>query len=437
YSFDGGVIYEYTKEVESERSITIDWEASLSTEFAVAAGFIVGGSGLSNETSYAMTTTLGGSRGSSSTTVNTVSYHLEDNDPNDNFTVDVLDDKTFGVPVFRLKSGQSSCPHEPGTQHHDQVAIKVAEAVQVNVPETEAAVFELTLSNLSPSGQARTYLLGLEHPSNPDGAVVKVNGQPVNDISYTIDAGQSIPVTLTVERGPEAYNYEDLEIYLFAPCETDRADLMGIEPDSLFEQGISISAYFIESCSDVNISAPGEGWVIDPSFNDRMSINLNGYDLDHSQLEMVRVQYRPSNGNGAWINVAEVPKDSLGELYEVVVWDVSALSDGPFELRAVTQCSGGLPSGISDIVSGRLEREPPALLGSPSPSNGILHAADQIYIEFTEDIDCSKLTSLPSAIEDFVGLFDVSTGQQIDIDISCLGNKIVLTPNIQNKFIEN
>ena len=34
-------------------------------------------------------------------------------------------------------------------------------------------------------------------------------------------------------------------------------------------------------------------------------------------------------------------------------------------------------------------------------------------------------------------MFDATTGQPIDISISCLENKIVLIPNIQNQFIEN
>ena len=103
----------------------------------------------------------------------------------------------------------------------------------------------------------------------------------------------------------------------------------------------------------------------------------------------------------------------------------------------MTQCQGNLPPGISDVIIGRLEREPPALLGTPSPSDGILQSSDDIFIEFTELVNCSALTSLPTATENFVGLEFAATGQAIDIEISCLDNKIVIIPNIQNREIEN
>ena len=58
-----------------------------------------------------------------------------------------------------------------------------------------------------------------------------------------------------------------------------------------------------------------------------MAITFDSYDLNDSDLELIRVQYRLIGGNGAWINIAEIPKDSLGELFETIYWNNKPLND--------------------------------------------------------------------------------------------------------------
>ena len=51
--------------------------------------------------------------------------------------------------------------------------------------------------------------------SNPHSAKIFCNGAPMNQVQwYAIPWGTSLPVTVTVERGPVEYDYDDLEIVL-------------------------------------------------------------------------------------------------------------------------------------------------------------------------------------------------------------------------------
>ena len=126
----------------------------------------------------------------------------------------------------------------------------------------EPAVFTLTLGNKSPTEENRLYVLRLLTESNPYGAIVNVGGVPVSNgfQQYWIDPEQAQLATLTVERGPTRYMYDDLKLILYPPCEY-----------TLWEDGgplqrtdtLSFSVTFDAPCSDVTLLLPEAGWVYD------------------------------------------------------------------------------------------------------------------------------------------------------------------------------
>ncbi len=71
-------------------------------------------------------------------------------------------------------------------------------------------------------------------------------------------------------------------------------------------------------------------------------------------------------------------------------------------------------------------------MGVPQPSDGVYQVGDEISFTFNQEINCDKLNPVDGVI-----LFDATTNQPIDIDITCYQNKIVLDPNFQNQFFEN
>ena len=75
-------------------------------------------------------------------------YYLGDDDPDDDYLVQVVEDKVYGVPAFKLVSGQTSCPFEPGTVPREGVQLTSNTTYQ-SVEESEQAVYILHLANTS------------------------------------------------------------------------------------------------------------------------------------------------------------------------------------------------------------------------------------------------------------------------------------------------
>ncbi|TXB63176.1 LamG-like jellyroll fold domain-containing protein [Phaeodactylibacter luteus] len=446
-SFASGTVYEESFTSEETTISTSGNEFSTRLGGFVATGGTLNGVGALEELSLGITFNRSTENSSSSQTSRTVGYTLADDDVFDNFTVDIREDRVYQVPVFDLKAGQSSCPHEPNTQHREEVSLSVGNAVATNINSTDAAVFNLSLGNLAPSGDVGFYTLALVPESNPDGAAFTINGDALlgDGQVYQIPANGSQTVTLSVERGPEAYVYEDLKVALYSECEFERAVGLGIPRagvNPLFYKELELDVYFLEPCSEVNISAPMQDWVITPQDQDTLFITLNGYDKNDDDLVLIRLQYRPEVGDGSWINIAEIPKDSLGEVFEVATWSLSNLNDGAYELRAVTQCDDpALNPGFSEVIRGRKETRPPRLLGTPQPSDGVLGPGDEISIRFTKRIDCNDITQAEGIGTNIqnnnVGLYDAATGVLIDAIITCNEDELKIVPNVPNQYIEN
>jgi hypothetical protein len=459
-SFDAGFEYEY-----SETSDTTSTHATTNTaDTEGTISLLLGGEfndvGATGNVKFFYSTSNGKSTETGAQKGFTTGYVLADNDPGDAFSIDVAMDSVYKTPVFRTKSGQSSCPWEPGTAHREGTNLQMAAGygpVAVDVPSKEPAVYKFILGNTSETNEVFTYGFTAGPESNPDGAIIKVNGAALDHpIMYAIPYGTSIPVTLTLERGPVKYNYDSLEIVLYSLCEDDRANNLGIDPalDKILYSAIYISAHFIEPCSEVEINVPQQDWVIFPDplttgSDDVLRITTSGYDKSQAQFDSIRVQYRRSDGDGAWINIvppndpniqavqhgASIVKANLGDVFTQFYWDTQGLSDGPYEIRAIALCSGNADDkpGYSHIIKGRIERQPPSLIGTPEPSDGVLQVGDEISFTFNKDINCSKLNPVTKVL-----LFDETAGNKpIDINVTCEGNKILLVPNIQNVFIEN
>ncbi|MFM8371457.1 MAG: Ig-like domain-containing protein, partial [Bacteroidota bacterium] len=73
----------------------------------------------------------------------------------------------------------------------------------------------------------------------------------------------------------------------------------------------------------------------------------------------------------------------------------------------------------------------------PEPADGVLSAGDEISIQFTEPIRCDQIIQADFFNNNNIGLYNAETDQLIDAVITCSGDKIVIVPNVPNRFIEN
>ena len=477
-SFDGLTSYSESKQVEQSKSSSFEYSVEDNGSIAGEFGLEVDGLGYGLNLKASFGSSSSNSTTTSNTETSTVSYTLADDDPNDSYTIDILDDPVTGTPYYQLVAGESMCPWIPGTLNREEIGFQIDRVTAVNVPENEAAVFSVEMSNLGQTGNdPLVYILGLKQGSNPDGAVVTVDGEAmINPIPIQLQPGETKTFLIAVEKGPDVnvYNYSDIGIFAASECQYQHALGLGYnlaayadwesnhdgDPKPLeldderegiynvvdlqkFYKQFSLNVEYIEPCSRVNIGFPLQNWVQTPAMGNNLVINLNEYNNTDPDLELIRVQYRKTGGDGAWINITEVQKaDLTNPIFYNVTWDMAPLSDAPYEIRALAICFSGLNPGISKVVQGRKETEPPKVFGTPKPSDGVLSPGDEISIEFTKRINCNKVYQADGNGTNInlnnIALQDMTLGGiLVDAIITCKDEKLFIVPNVPNQYIEN
>ena len=458
-SFDAGAVYESETSEQTTSSSSFSYKDESINEFYTNLGININGFGITNENLTSIRILEAGSENETEELSRTVKYVLKDDDPGDNYTVDLKKDGVYGTPVFDVVSGESMCPWEPNTVNRQEVSLAIDPTIQTGVGSNEAAVFNLTLGNTSQTSQTMAYRIGEVPGSNPNGALIDIIGISENTQDIQVPAFESEQFTMTIDRGPIEYTYLDMQIAAFSGCEYDRALQLGYAPgtqpilpldgyaiadgestipDSRFYKEVELDVYFAEPCSEIDI-APILNDVIIPTSDPSVSINMFDYDLNNPVFKEVRLQYRYTEGSGAWINIIDpLPKDELGDPFTTRFWDTGPLQDGIYEVRAVAICFNpeSLP-GISTIREVRIEREPPQVLGVPEPADGVLSPGDEISIRFTKRIDCDQIFYADMSGNNTIGLYDATTNALKDAIITCSEDKIILVPNVPASEIEN
>ncbi|MEO0008597.1 MAG: hypothetical protein RJA20_2793, partial [Bacteroidota bacterium] len=176
-TFDAGVTYENSSTIENTKSMAFGFGVDVTGTAALELGALLNGTG--GTVKLGMEISMGVASDFSNTQSNsqTIAYTLADDDIKDVFTVDVLQDRAYGTPVFRTVSGNSSCPYEEKTVPRDGLTLTVDKTVATNVTDNDKAIFKFNLGNVSQTDEWRYYTLALYNVANPDGAIVKVQGE--------------------------------------------------------------------------------------------------------------------------------------------------------------------------------------------------------------------------------------------------------------------
>ncbi|HEX5111944.1 MAG TPA: T9SS type A sorting domain-containing protein, partial [Saprospiraceae bacterium] len=456
-SFDAGTEFEYSETSDTTTSEIHEDFTNSATLISADIGLTLDGFGFITSPKVIINTSNGGRDGTGTSQGVTTGYVLKDDDPGDAFSIDVGMDDVYKTPVFNLKAGQSNCPWEPGTANREGTNIGFAPGYSnevINVPSNEAAVFKLVLGNLSATNEQWTYFLTSIAEHNPDGAIIKYNGHPLNYLQpFIIPYGDSQEVTITVERGPVEYEYDNLLVAELSACEYERNLTLSIpvDDDEKFFSGLELSVHFIRPCSEVTMNVPEQNWVVDNTGSPNLPITVTGYDLNNTDFQLIRVQYRRADGDGAWINLPSpylsakynpnwsgyTNQSALGPVFTQFTFNTTGLSDGEYELHAWAVCTGTASDkpGFSQIIRGRIDREPPKLVGIPEPSDGVLQVGDEISFTFNKPINCNQLWA--GTVIDHVNVYNTRTNTLVPSKVECGDNKIVIDSLAQNEFIEN
>jgi parallel beta-helix repeat protein len=383
YSFNGGgSSIQESETIEILQMTEISFQTTIDKDVALAAGLTVDGIGALLETNVNTTLSTGSSRVNSTTTSTTTGYHLEDDDAGDNFTVDIKYDPYYGTPVFDLISGQSSCPFEMGTQPRQGCSFDQSSYLKQEIVGN-SAFFEGVI--LQATGQTTNetfnYKLSVLSETNPFGAEIYVDGVNIsgNEINVSMKNFNSISknINLIRDNAIDIYEITGVAVKLVSACDPSIADTA------------ILNAYFVAPCTYVNITEPGENWVVNGS-NTTLSATIGGYDLSNPSFQRIDFQYRHYGtlGWGNWTTKETFQKAELGESFTIYDWDMQANQDGLYQIRAVAICTNNQQT-ISPYITGYLDKSEPELVSSWPVI--VLEPGDEIYFTYDEALDPSTV----------------------------------------------
>lgn len=413
-SFDGGAggIDENVTNSKTT-SQTIEFDMEISPAVAAEIGAEVNGSGIKQGVTVGFKMQNGKSKTTSSTSLTTTGYHLEDGDIGDYYSVDIKQDPVYGTPVFSLVAGTSSCPPEPGAQSRDKGQIIIYNSVLNNIPLTDKGFFTLNVVNKSESRETRNYLLALNNATS-NGATVEKDGQvfggitgviPINNLAYL----ESREVLVSVKKSNPNDNilsYPNIEFILSDACEG------GVEASN------TITANFVSPCGSINLEGPTEGWVVSSADNNILPVTFNNYT--YSSLANVTLQY--AKPGGAWINGFTLSNFQISNQGQTTYpWNVSALTDSIYKLRLKLVCTSGSVIYTS-YVTGLIDRKAPLLFGKPQPTDNNYVTGDEISYSYSENIK----TSNPG--NNNIEMYRLSNNSIIPFSVSGYENKMVIVP---------
>ena len=434
-TWDAGIEYEYIASSSQTTSNTFETTLQIDETFSISTGGLFNGFGVLTSVTQYFSQGNTESETEEQTTTTESGFFLSDNDPGDGYSMTVKADNCWNMPVYELNGGQSSCPWIEGTLRRQVADIAVEENLLVDMPPEEPAVFTVLLGNNSDTGEDGNYYLTVDNASNPYGLTLTASGDNLADgVNYSLAFGEQLEVSVSIDRGPEYYEYNNIVLQLVPDCEFDEFD----EDNWINYDEVEVSVHYKEPCSESEISFPEDGWLVDAAHldGDTLLVTIGEYDLTNTVFQSINLQYR-KDGIGDWFIAEEFDKDHLDTLvsnYVVTNWNIdpSIITDGEYELRSVATCSGDDYDGVSQIVSGLIDRTGPQEL-TTTPADGILGADDQISITFNETVDCDEIL-LGAGDITFV---DTETGIDLDFTITCGDNIIIIEPALADRFLEN
>jgi hypothetical protein len=314
-------------------------------------------------------------------------------------------------PVFTVRGGQSRCPYEgeesssfyvdnsnkvvklnTATLRREIPVLDAEPAIRTNVPEDGKASFTLKLQNQSESNTDVWYKISIAENTNPDGAVLLIDGVSA-ERSFLVPAWQTVTKTLTLSKGrADVMNYDSIGVILHSMCQFNPADYQDDLADTVY-----ISAHFMPECSSVDIKGMQDNWIVNYEDSNKVAITLNGYDVNHANLKKLDFQYKTLSGSPisvmSWFKDSTDYKAHTGDKAMIngkgevsFIWDINALTDRQYMIRARTTCSDGSVKE-STYYTGIIDRVTPTVFGTPEPADGILDPADDISIQFNEKLE--------------------------------------------------
>lgn len=412
YSFDAGSSITYTATNENGKGKQYENNFTGLAHVIGRTGFQIAGVGI---TATVTTDTGGGIHTSgeeTETETSTFSYTLAETGDDDAITVDVYGYGKYS-PIFRTRGGQTSGPYEgeaktkyyrPGTTIMEATMqievpkIDVDVATVTDVPAGQAANYTLRMMNESQTSEDVYYKLMMIDETNPDGAKLTIDGQPLTDGRLIkIPAGETVTKALQLtQTNLGILNYENVGIVLASQSQYDNTSTWEQIADTVY-----VTAHFAPSSSAVDMSLSRT--TINTSAGEKLTISFDKFDRKYLNLKAFRIQYQ-KQGDTDWTLLREyvVDKKDLTANNQLLPegstvsydLDMHSYSDGKYLFRVVSVCTYGTSEiyNTSKEIALVKDMQKPRALGLPTPTNGVLTAGDDISLTFSENILKGELT---------------------------------------------
>ncbi len=426
YSFHAGNPIEHSEQTGTNRDSTHSFNFIISGKVESSTDITINKAGFAFTLKEEIGTAQGGVFGGNANNSQTLGFVLSSPGTDDYYSVDVnkAPDSTF---VFKTKGGVSGCPYagqtvttyyQPGTvldqptQRIEVPVLAVEKPVVNDIPSQRKASYNLLLRNESEARLPVTFVLGYVDNDSIKGATIAVDGSPIGGSgrAVVVQFGQTVTKVLTITKGPDAMDYNNIMILLRSNCQYDPTGYQENIADTVL-----LSAHFIPSCSDVNIKSPKDKWVLNSespvnnSGKRYLPITINQFDVTNALFDHIELQYKPT-ASSTWIAAIKFYSNTTkfdaaqGEKLMITnaeainynfVLDDGSFNDQNYDVQAVSFCKVGTAfvTTESNLISGIKDTYNPRLFGTPQPADGVLSVNDDVRLNFNETIAAGLLTN--------------------------------------------
>lgn len=418
-SFDGGASVTMTETTTNSNTTNYDITVTGVVHLGVQMGLEVQGFGFDSTIS---TDTGGGTHDTSGETTDDVvsfSYTLAEDGTDDAISVDVFKYGAYG-PIFRTTGGQTSVPYEGEvrTSYYEEDEVLMVGTMQIErpqimvdnkkwatvagVPSGSAANYTLQLQNISDTNTDLYFKLLVGDGSNPDGAVVSIDGVPLTSGRLVkVPATETLSKKLQIMQSNQSVlRYDSIAIVLGSEMQWDPTSVYGQIADTVY-----VTAEFVPSSSPVEMRL--NKTVLNAFTKEQLDITFRNFDRNYHGLESFRVQcYAP--GSNGWSTLREyvvnpdanfkpdAVRMALPQGNDITYsYDMKPYTDGTYRFRVLSVSRYGQQeitrSSEETVIVKDMAKPRP--LGLPEPSDGILGLGKEISITFNEDIVKGKLSA--------------------------------------------
>lgn len=356
----------------------------------------------------------GWSRDTLTTRSNTIAWTMSDGDVRTALSVDVYQSPSGWGPIFRTRGGQTVNPYEgasytkfynkgtllnEATMKIENPQLKVIGSSEItDVPTGGQATFKLQLSNQSETNDICNYVLQVKERSNPNGAVLTIDGTFLSNgregRTIKMKGGETVEKTLVVKQSDRSViDYDNIVLVL--KSEKD---------PSIESEEVTLRVHFVPASAHVDLRV--DHTVLNKDYrddNDGITATMFNIDRQDAGLQGLRLRYR-RKGVDTWNVIKQwTTVESLLDMdYEPMpegsqfTEKVAFTDDGIYELQAQTFGLYGTEEVTfeSNIIEVTQDTHGPKILGMPSPGNGQLTYLNRndMHIRFNEMLNGNALS---------------------------------------------